>query len=227
MDSNSNSKEMEILLEKQKEQEESLRKMKEEVDRMREAMEAVLRNAETEKTKAETERRNAEYFWELLEIEKNKKEDLERQLRLVKHDLMTSCWEQEPMETEEVLEIEVPAVNTEVMEAEREQKRDEGGKEIPPKSNPKVTTEEELNQYPALRPAIKGVRTKIEDKPQAGGKPKIIENKRVDIRTMKNEKGQMIAAPLRDKVDRSVKAKQAQAQTTRDTKKRKSKETGN
>jgi len=64
----------------------------------------------------------------------------------------------------------------------------------------------------------------MEDKPLAGGKPRILENKRVDVRTMTNEKGQRIAAPIREKVDRSVKAKQAQ--TTRD-KKKKSKGTSN
>jgi len=65
----------------------------------------------------------------------------------------------------------------------------------------------------------------MEDKPQTRGKPTIIENKKVDIRTMTNEKGQRIAAPIREKIDRSVKAKQAQ--TARDTKKKKSKGTSN
>jgi len=92
--------------------------------------------AEIERRNAETERRNAEHYRELLEREKDKKEDLERQLRIAKQDLMTSCWEPELMETEEVPEIRAPASaltsDTEMMEAERERERDEGGKEPPP-----------------------------------------------------------------------------------------------
>jgi len=128
MDGSANNAEMEILREKQKEQKESLRKMKEELDRMREILEVVQRTAEQERVNAETARRNSEYFRELLEREKEKKEDLERQPRMARHELMTSCWETVPMVTEEVRETGVPALDTEKMEAEREQERDEGGK---------------------------------------------------------------------------------------------------
>jgi len=93
--SGNNNAEMEILREKLKKQEEALRKMKEEVDGMRGMIEVAFRTAEGERVKAETERRNAEYFRDLLEREMDKKEDLERQLRIAKQDLTTSCWEPE------------------------------------------------------------------------------------------------------------------------------------
>jgi len=104
--------------------------MKEELDRMREILEVVQRTAEQERVNAETARRNSEYFRELLEREKEKKEDLEKQLRMAKQELMTSCWEPEPMETEEVGETGVPALDmdTERIEAEREKGREGGGK---------------------------------------------------------------------------------------------------
>jgi len=62
------------------------------------------------------------------------------------------------------------------------------------------------------------------EEPLAGGKPKIVENRRVDIRTMTNEKGQKMAAPIRDKLAKSLKAKEEKI--TR-AKKNKSKGTSN
>jgi len=112
--------------------------MKEELDRMREILEVVQRTAEQERVNAETARRNSEYFRELLEREKEKKEDLEKQLRMAKQELMTSCWEPEPMETEEVGETGVPALDmdTERIEAEREKGREGGGERNPSHTRP-------------------------------------------------------------------------------------------
>jgi len=166
---------------------------------------------------AESERRNAEYYRELLEKEKEKKENLEQQLQQARRAQMMSSWEPEPMEIGE-METGAPAETTaerEAKEVKRGEEREEGGNETPPTYNPRITTEEELRQNPWLRPPIKGVITNMEEITQARGKPRIIDNKRVDIRTLKNEKGQKIAAPIRDKLVQSLKAKE-EMKTARD-----------
>jgi len=102
----------------------------------------------------------------------------------------------------------------------REKEREEGGKETPPTPNPRITTEEELKTYPWIRPSIKGITTIMEDKPHTGGKLRIVENRKVDVRTMTNEKGQQVAAPIIKKVNQIVKAKEAKMAKRDDEKRR-------
>jgi len=81
--------EVEILRKKQEEQEESFKKMEEELKKMREIINIV-------QLTTETERRKAEHYQKLLQREKEKKEDLERQLQLAREEWRLGCWEPEP-----------------------------------------------------------------------------------------------------------------------------------
>jgi len=207
--------EVETLRKRQEEQEESFKKMEEEMKKMRETIDIVL-------STAETERRKAEYYQDLLQRVSEQKEELEKQLQLAREEQRLSCWEPgpEPMEIGEVEEIGVPATTTDKKKVKKEKEREEGGKEAPPILNPRITIEEELKTYPWIRPSIKGVSTIMEDKPHTGGKLRIVENRKVDVRTMTNEKGQQVAAPIIKKVNQIVKAKEAKIAKRDDEKRR-------
>jgi len=82
--------EVETLRKRQEEQEESFKKMEEEMKKMRETIDIIL-------STAETERKKAEHYQELLQRVSEQKEELEKQLQLAREEQRLSCWEPGPM----------------------------------------------------------------------------------------------------------------------------------
>jgi len=169
--------------------------------RMQEMQEALRRANET----AEAERARAEGYLRLLEKEKTEKEERERsiaasymaEIQEIKSKL---AWMQRSQKLEgwdEPMEIG-EETNTKVKKDEwAEKHRNKEKEEFPPLPKRLEATEEELKEFPVKRPSIQG-------------KVKILEDRPIDILTEKNEKGNMVALPIRKMV---TKIKEANRKT--------------
>jgi len=163
------SEEVKILQRRQKESEELLKDMQENKRKQEEKLEEMRGKVEEALITAETERRKAERYRNQLEVTVQKREELERQLQM-------SCWEPvtapEPMEVGEAVTME-PLVTKRGIEVEREgmEERKEEGTPPPDTLDTKITTKEEMERYPWIRPARKGIEEVLRDEP-IPGKPR-------------------------------------------------------